>query len=718
MDGEENMADRLVIVESPAKAKTLARMLGDNYIIKASLGHVRDLPKSHMGVDVENNFTPRYVIPREKKAVIKKLREAVDDASSIYLATDPDREGEAISWHLTQSISMGKKPVHRVIFFEITREAVKEAFQHPREIDMPLVYAQQTRRVLDRLVGYSISPLLWKNVRRGLSAGRVQSVALRMVVEREREIDSFVPTEYWSIEAELAKILAAEIGGIPASFRARLIGFLGSKRKLKLGNEEETRKLVDQLGMADYAVFGINKKTVSRQPAPPFTTSTLQQEAWRKLHFTAKHTMVIAQQLYEGLNIGTEGIVGLITYIRTDSTTVSTSAIEETRTYIGKHYGDRFLPPNPRRFTKKAKGAQEAHEAIRPTRIAREPETLKPRLTPDQTKLYELIWRRMVASQMTAASFNITTADIEAKVAGEAYLLRVSSSVRDFPGFLILYSEGKDEAEDETGAAALPELNKDERLTLLKLYPEKHFTQPLPRYTEATLIKALEENGIGRPSTYAPTLSTIQERDYVRKERGQFHPQELGFVVNDLLVEHFSDFIDVSFTAQMEEKLDEIARGEREWVPILREFYTPFEKSLERASKQMGKVKIADELTGEICPLCKSPMVIKLGRYGKFMACSGYPQCKYSKPLLIKTGVSCPECGGELVERRRKKGGRIFYGCANYPRCQFAISRKPLPHPCPKCGALLVLNGKKVKCLKCDYTDTLAKLKQQLVVKV
>jgi DNA topoisomerase-1 len=669
-----------------------------------------------MGVDVENDFTPKYVIPKEKGKVIKELKQAVDGASSVYLATDPDREGEAISWHLTQSIPMDKKAIHRVVFFEVTENAVKEAFQHPREVDMRLVNAQQARRILDRLVGYKISPLLWKNVRRGLSAGRVQSVALRMIAEREREIESFTTKEYWSIQAELAKIPTIDKQEV-SSFRAKLIGLADSKQKLELSNEEETKRIVSELERADYAVAKVDKKTQFRQPVPPFTTSTLQQEAWRKLHFTAKRTMAIAQQLYEGLAVGSEGTVGLITYMRTDSTNVSASAIKETRAYIIEKYGDKFLPPNPRRFAKKAKGAQEAHEAIRPTRIMREPNLISSHLTPDQARLYELIWKRMVTSQMSAALFSITTVNIEAKTQnGKAYLLRASSSTLTFPGFLVLYAEGKDEG-DEEQPPPLPELEGGEKLILLKLYPEQHFTEPPPRYTEATLIKALEENGIGRPSTYAPTLSTIQERDYVRKERGRFHPQELGLVVNDLLVKHFPEVINVEFTAQMEEGLDEIARGKREWVPMLKEFYAPFEKTLERASGEMTRVKIADEPTDEVCPLCGSPMVIKMGRYGKFMACSNYPQCKHSKPLLIKTGAICPECGGDLVERRGKKG-RPFYGCSNFPQCRFIVNRKPVPYPCPQCGSLLTVYGKKtVKCVKCDYSGDLVKFEERLPVK-
>jgi len=669
------MVRKLVIVESPAKAKTVSQLLGSRYTVKASIGHVRDLPKSQLGVDVENGFAPHYLIPRKKKKVVKELKRAAKDASSVYLATDPDREGEAISWHLVQAVELGQMPVHRVVFHEVTKEAIDEAFHHPRNIDIRLVNAQQARRILDRLVGYKISPLLWKKVRRGLSAGRVQSVALRMVVDRERQIQGFTPVEYWSIEAELARK-----GAKPSSFRAALIGFLGVPEKLEIHNKEETDKLTADLERASYRVAEVHRKEVPRQPAPPFITSTLQQEAWRKLKFTSKRTMALAQQLYEGLPIGQGGALGLITYMRTDSTRVAPSALTEARAYIAGKYGANFVPKSARIFAKKAKGAQEAHEAIRPTSVKREPEQLRPYLTGDQFKVYELIWKRMVASQMAAARLDTVSVDVAAKstASGAEYLLRATSSTIKFPGFLILYSEGKDEMESEEGKRPLPELSKGQSLKLLGLFPEQHFTQPPPRYTEATLIKALEENGIGRPSTYAPILSTIQERGYVQKRGGRFQPQELGLVVNDLLIEHFPNIVDLGFTAQMEEGLDEIARGQQEWVPMIQGFYEPFEKAVERAAIALPTVKVADEPTDETCELCGSPMVIKQGRYGKFMACSGYPKCRNTKPLLITIGVSCPQCGGQLVKRRSKRG-RTFYGCANFPKCDFTSWEKPQP---------------------------------------
>jgi len=619
------MAKELVIVESPAKAKTLTKLLGSRYSVKASLGHVRDLPQKGLGVDVRNGFAPKYVLLEGKRSVVRGLKEAARAASAVYLATDPDREGEAISWHLIEAVGLKGKPTHRVVFHEITKEAIQEAFRHPRGIDINLVNAQQARRILDRLVGYKVSPLLWRNVRRGLSAGRVQSVALRMIVEREREVQDFIPVEYWTIEAKLVGKIVAE-GKKTLSFRAELVGLADKAEKLEIHNQDEAENFTQELREATYLVAKVSKKRVLRQPAPPFITSTLQQEAWHKLHFAAKRTMALAQQLYEGLPIGEEGLVGLITYMRTDSTRVAEPAIRETRSYIEQKFGADFLPPHPRQFARKVKGAQEAHEAIRPTKISREPELIKPFLTPDQAKLYELIWRRMVASQMAAASFDNTTVDIEAKAQeGKAYLLRASSSVLKFPGFLVLYSVEP--------SLPLPVLAEGEELLLIDLFPQQHFTQPPPRYNDATLVKALEEKGIGRPSTYAPIISTLQERRYVDRKDGKFHPLELGLLVNDLLVEHFPPIVDTGFTAQMEERLDEIARGGEEWMKVVQDFYNPFEEMLTKAAINMVKVKQAAQPTDETCPQCGKPMVIRVGRYGKFLACSGFPKCKTTKSL-------------------------------------------------------------------------------------
>jgi len=693
---------KLVVVESPAKSRTISRILGAGYAIKATLGHLRDLPKSELGIDVTNDFAPRYVMIKQRRTVINELKKSAGGASAIYLATDPDREGEAISWHLLEAIKLNKNkvPVHRVVFHEITKEAVEKAFCHPRSIDMNLVDAQQARRLLDRLVGYKLSPLLWRKVQRGLSAGRVQSAALRIIVDREREIQKFVITEYWTIEAELAK-------GLPAtpktSFRALLIS-LSDGTKIEMPNQKESQIIEEELRKANYVVKKVIVKEMARQPAPPFITSTMQQEAWRKLRFTAQRTMLIAQQLYEGISLGKEGSVGLITYMRTDSTHVAASAIAEARDFINTRYGARFVPLHPRSYGKKGKWAQEAHEAIRPTRIHREPEQLRSNLKPEQFKLYELIWKRMVASQMAAASMDNTTVEIGAKCieSPKGYLLRANSSVVMFPGFITLYSEGKDEDVEEEKAIRLPELKTGDKLALLNLFPEQRFTQPPLRYNEATLIKALEQRGIGRPSTYAPIISTIQERGYVCKEGGRLCPDEIGFIVSDLLVRHFPGVVDLDFTAQLEEELDEIARGERGWVSVLKDFYTPFEETLHQASDKIEKMRIVKP-TEETCPECGRPMVIKTGRFGKFMACSGYPDCKKTMPFVVKTGVLCPQCGKDLLERKTKKN-RVFYGCSGFPECKFTINRKPIPQPCPQCGKMLVIyRDGWVKCTACKY---------------
>ncbi|HUV53335.1 MAG TPA: type I DNA topoisomerase [Dehalococcoidia bacterium] len=688
------MSKNLVIVESPAKAKTLTQFLGKDYVVKASLGHVRDLPEKELGIDIDNDFSPKYVVLSGKKKVLKEIKDGAKGAKTIFLATDPDREGEAISWHLVQAAGLSKAPLKRVIFHEITKEAITDAFKHPRSIDSRLVDAQQARRILDRLVGYKLSPLLWKRVRPGLSAGRVQSVAVKLIVDRENEIIAFVPEEYWSIDAELAKE-----GKKSQSFRAGLVG-LANGDKIELKNQEQSQKLVTELEQADYAVASVQQKRTARQPAPPFITSTLQQEAWRKLRFSAKQTMAIAQQLYEGLPLGKEGHAGLITYMRTDSTTVSSSALAETRAYIEDKFGKEFLPSAPRRFVKKVKGAQEAHEAIRPTSARREPARIKSFLTSEQLKLYTLIWQRMVASQMAAAEIDTTIVNIEAKAQKEKYLFRATSSVIAFPGFLTLYQEGKDDDENGEKKNSLPKLTKGELLQLLGLYPEQHFTQPPPRYTEATLVKALEEKGIGRPSTYAPILSLIQERGYVDRRNGKLQPTELGFIVSKLLSEHFANIVNVDFTAQMEKKLDRIAAGQLKWAPMLKEFYQPFEKTITKATKAIPKFA---EPTNEVCEKCGRPMVIKWGRMGKFMSCSGFPECKNAKSIVVNLGVSCPRCKSNLVERRSKKG-RVFYGCSSYPKCNFALWDKPLKKSCPQCGGLLTLSKRgNAKCSQCSY---------------
>jgi DNA topoisomerase-1 len=699
------MSRKLVIVESPAKSRTLGKILGKGYSIRASLGHVRDLPRGQMGVDVKNGFAPRYVVPRDKTRLVNELKQAAHGAAAVYLATDPDREGEAIAWHLAEVAKTDRKPFYRVVFREITEEAVKEAFRKPRGIDMQLVDAQQARRILDRLVGYNISPLLWKKVRKRLSAGRVQSVAVRIIVDREREIQAFKPEEYWVVEVELSKKKQK------ASFRAALVGLVNGK-KLDIHTEEESTKIVGALGKAAYDVLKISTKKVARQPAPPFTTSTLQQEAWRKLRFSAKQTMALAQQLYEGLPIGNEGNVGLITYMRTDSTRVAQSAVAETVAFIREKYGPKFLPPRPRAYTTRSRGAQEAHEAIRPTRTRREPALINKYLNNNQYRLYDLIWKRMVASQMAAALFENTTVDVEAKDHDD-YLLRTAASVNTFPGFITLYSEGRDDAEEE-GGSRLPELVKGEELDFVDIFPQQRFTQPPPRYTEATLVKTLEQFGIGRPSTYAPTIATVQERDYVTKVKGIFQPTELGIVTNDLLVKHFPDIINIKFTADMENELDDIASNERKWPDVIQDFYAPFEKDLQKAVQTAEKVKLADEPTGETCPRCGKPLVVKTGRFGKFIACSGYPDCKYTQSFQVKTGAKCPECGKDLIQRVSKKK-RTFYGCTGYPDCKFITNFRPLTQPCPQCGGLLTEHGKQAWCVKCGYKGKVEEGKEEVV---
>ena len=648
----------LVIVESPAKARTLSKIMGTHYSIKASMGHVRDLPQKTLGVTLTDGVVPRYVVPQAKKAVVKEIKDAAAKAAAVYLATDPDREGEAISWHLVEAANLEDTPTHRVVFHEITEEAIKDAFKHPRRINMNLVNAQQARRVLDRLVGYKISPLLWKKVRSGLSAGRVQSVALRMIVEREDDIRKFVAQEYWTIEAQLSKTAHEKN---PSTFAAKLAAVKGEKSKLEITKADEAQPLAERLKQATYSVSQVKKKRVTRQPSPPFITSTLQQEAWRKLHFTAQRTMAVAQQLYEGLSIGAEGQVGLITYMRTDSTRVAESALAETRRYIATKYGKEYMPPHPRFFTKKAKGAQEAHEAIRPTSIDREPASIKAHLTADQAKLYRLVWERMMASQMAAAQFDTTSVDIDAMppAAGSTYVFKAAGSVPHFLGFLVLYSEGKDEANGngEEAKSRLPSLTEGEKLKLLNITPEQHFTEPPPRYTEATLIKALEERGIGRPSTYAPIIGTIRQRGYVRTKEGRLHPEQLGETVNTVLVAHFPTIVDTNFTAHMEEELDEIAQGKQAWEKTIREFYTPFEATLQKASVEMVKMKEPDQPTDEVCPNCSLPMVIRMGRFGKFLACTGFPKCRTTK-ALAKSDQPGERSDRPFKGKYRRKGFR------------------------------------------------------------
>jgi DNA topoisomerase-1 len=675
---------KLVIVESPAKARTLAKFLGSGYTLIASMGHVRDLPKSKLGVDVDHDFAPQYLNMRDKLAVLKELKEAAKKASAVYLATDPDREGEAIAWHLREATCTPSVPCRRVTFHEITREAIAAAFKSPRNLDMNLVNAQQARRILDRLVGYKLSPLLWQKVRRGLSAGRVQSVALRIIVDREREILGFKADEYWTIEAELSKLVPST----PKTFKALLIGS-GEKKKISIGTGTAAADILADLKPAEYSVSKVTTKDSPRQPAPPFITSTLQQEAYRKLRFSARQTMAVAQQLYEGLAIGAEGSVGLITYMRTDSTHVAASAITETRGFIAEKYGPNYLPKTARLFSRQVKGAQEAHEAIRPTGVHREPNAIREYLEPNQFKLYQLVWQRMVASQMAAAVFENVTVDIDAKKTPSKtrYTLRSQSSRNTFPGFMALYTEGRDEEEDAK-TPPLPPLFELEALKLVGLDKEQRFTQPLPRFTEATLVKTLEQFGIGRPSTYAPILGVVQEREYVTKDKGAFKPTELGMTVSDLLVQQFPEVIDTGFTAQMEDKLDKVADEGLDWVRVVRDFYTPFEKDLTIAEEQLERVPMPVEVSEDYCPQCnKEKLLIKVGRFGKYMEC---PACAFRQSFRIRTGVMCPNCPekGEIIGRYTKKG-KLFYGCSAFPKHSFAMNARPLPEPCPRCGGLM-----------------------------
>jgi len=702
---------KLVIVESPAKARSIGRYLGSGYTVKASMGHIRDLPKSTMGIDIDADFHPKYLIPRDKSKVVKELKESVAGAKEIYLATDPDREGEAIAWHLLHATDAEDKPVHRVVFHEITPEAVTSAIEHPRDIDMDLVNAYQARRILDRLVGYSISPLLWKKVKRGLSAGRVQTAALRIVVEREREIEQFIPVEYWSLDADVAKVT----GKKPTSkdtFRASLHQIAG--KKAELHTEDETQAVVKALDGATWRVGDVVRSERRRRPQPPFTTSTMLQEASRKLGFQVGRTTRTAQELYEGVDLGAEGTQGLITYMRTDSTNIAVSAQQAAREVIADRFGGEFVPAKPPTYTRKQKGAQEAHEAIRPTNPARTPETVKSLLSATQFRLYQLIWQRFMASQMADAVLDNTRVDMavgpEAEIADvkkAPFVFRATGSIVRFQGWMAVYQQGRDEGEeDELDKGALPDVAPGDPIDLLKLLPEQHFTQPPPRYTQATLVKALEEQGIGRPSTYPSTVATLQARNYVAVEERKLVPTELGFVVNDLLVEHFPSLFDVGFTSQLEDELDDIASGEREWVPTLKEFHGPFTQTLEKAEQTMERVQIKDEPTDEVCELCGRPMVIKLGRFGKFLACSGFPDCRNARPLLTKIDVTCPTCHqGEIVERRSKKG-RKFYGCERYPECDFVSWNKPVAHPCPNGDSEYMVEfgrgGQQLKCPVCS----------------
>lgn len=736
----------LVIVESPAKAKTISKFLGKKFIVKSSFGHVRDLPKSQMGVDIDNNFEPRYIVSKEKSKVVKELKTAAEKSQNILFASDEDREGEAISWHLAQILKIPEDKAQRITFHEITEQAITEALQNPRGIDLKMVDSQQARRILDRLVGYELSPFLWRKVAKGLSAGRVQSVAVRLVIEREREIQNFKPEEYWTIEG-----MFSPANDPKEIFAGKIVSWQEKKLdKLDIKNKQQVEEILSELHDAKYFVSDVEDKKTKRNPLPPFTTSTLQQEANNRLGFSAKQTMRIAQQLYEGVELGAEGSVGLITYMRTDAVNLSNKFISDAQSVIEQEFGKKYLSETIRRFKNKNKNAQEAHEAVRPTEARRTPEKIKNHLDRNQLRLYELIWQRAIATQMASAEISNTAINIDTD---KKCQFRATGQVLVFEGFLKLYP-------DRTKENILPKVKQGDGLNCLELKPEQHSTEPPARYSDATLVKALEEHNIGRPSTYAPTIATIEDRGYVeRDEKKRLKPKDMAFLVNDLLVEHFPKIVDLEFTAQMEEDLDSIARGEKKWQPVIADFYHPFKENLTKKDKELNKKDITEEKTDEICDKCGKFMIIKTGRYGKFMACSGYPECKNTKKINNgneeqeknnktfipeTTGEKCEKCGSDMVKRvgkygpfiacssypkckniknvevklnikcpsckegditeRRSKRGKIFYGCNRYPKCDFALWDKPTGEFCPSCKDGLLTWGAKGK-IKCSQKD-------------
>lgn len=687
------MADYLVIVESPAKAKTIERYLGKKYKVRASIGHLRDLPRSQMGVDTENNYEPKYITIRGKGPILQELKKDAKKAKKIFLAADPDREGEAIAWHLAHQLGVDINSDCRVVFNEITKDAIKESFKNPRPIDMNRVDAQQARRILDRLVGYNISPILWKKVKKGLSAGRVQSVALRLIIDRENEIKAFIPEEYWSISGKFTKA--------GKSFEASFYG--DASKKMKLENKKQVDEVLSKMSGDEFEIVNVVKKERKRNPAPPFTTSSLQQEAARKLNFRARKTMMLAQQLYEGINTGKEGIVGLITYMRTDSTRISETAKGEAVSFVETMYGKEFVAISKAK-AKESANTQDAHEAVRPTSVMRPPEAMKAFLSRDQHRLYKLIWERFVASQMAPAVLDTVTADL---MNGDVKFRATGSEVK-FPGFMKVYIEGEDDREEEKDGI-LPPLEKGESVKGSDIDPKQHFTQPPPRYSEARLVKTLEELGIGRPSTYAPTLDTIQKRGYVTLDAKRFVPTELGEIVHSAVNQYFPDIINIEFTAEMEKNLDDVEDGEIAWKQVIDEFYREFEKHVQVADEEMEKIEIKDEPAGEDCEKCGSPMVFKMGRYGKFMACSNFPDCRNTKAIIKPIGVTCPSCKEGQVVERKSKTKRIFFGCDRYPECEYVSWDKPIARPCPKCQSTLVekrlKKGVQIQCTECDYKE-------------
>lgn len=687
----------LVIVESPAKAKTIGKILGRNYKVMASVGHVRDLPKSSLGIDLENEFTPKYITIRGKGPIIKDLKSNAKKSKKVFLATDPDREGEAISWHLAHALKIDEKDKVRVEFNEITKESIKKAIKNPRMIDLNLVDAQQARRILDRLVGYKISPLLWRKIRKGLSAGRVQSVALKLICDRDNQINAFIPKEYWSIKTNLEKNKEE----FEASFYGETIE--NKDEKIELNSKKDVDKILEKIDKNNFIVRDVKKGKKRKNPYPPFTTSTLQQEASKKLRFNTKKTMYIAQQLYEGIDIKGEGTVGLITYMRTDSTRISNDAMEIASNYIIDKFGKKYSNGGISYSKNKKKGSQDAHEAIRPTNVLRDPLKIKNSLTKDQYIIYKFIWERFMASQMAPAIYNTLSVTIN----NNNVLFRANGSIIDFEGFLKVYDTDEEEKDK-----MIPELAVGDKLLLKDIKPNQHFTQPPPRYTEASLIKVLEELGVGRPSTFSPTIGTILARNYVILENRAFSPTELGILVNDLLVEYFKEVVNEKFTAELEERLDEVAEGNLTWVEVVADFYKDFQVFLEKAEDEIEEIEIKDEVTDIPCEKCGEFMVIKHGRYGKFLACPAYPKCKNTKPILEKIGVKCPKCKGDIIKRKSKKG-RIFYGCSNYPECDFVSWNEPVEKKCPECNSMMVIKRSKkenkIQCTnkECKYTEIL-----------
>ena len=677
-------AKTLVIVESPSKAKTIGKFLGSRYKVIASVGHVRDLPKSKLGIDIENDFEPQYINIRGKGDVIRELKKEAKKASKVYLATDPDREGEAISWHLATLLGIDRETPCRIVFNEITKKAIREAVKNPRKIDVSLVDAQQARRVLDRLVGYQISPLLWRKIRRGLSAGRVQSAALKIICDREKEIEQFVPEEYWTVFADFKK---------GKKFTAKLTGYRGQKIALRSADENET--VLEALRSGDFTVGKVEEKERVRKPFPPFTTSSLQQDAANKLNFTAKKTMLIAQQLYEGVEIKGQGTIGLVSYIRTDSVRISEEARAAAKEYITETIGSEYYGGTV--YSNRKKDVQDAHEAIRPSRVELVPGDIETQLTKDQFRLYQLIWNRFVASQMAPARFLAAGADIE----NSGYVLRASGSKPVFDGFLKVYQQKGDGEEDNKW---LPELAEGEKLTAEKIYGEQNFTQPPARFTEASLVKDLEEKDIGRPSTYAPIVATLSERRYIKKEKKSLVPTDLGFTVTDLLSSYFREIVDAGFTAEMEEKLDDIETKGTRWKTVIEDFYTGFEGELEKAYEEIEKMEPEVELVGEVCEKCGRPMAVKHGRFGDFIACTGYPECKNTRPIVHRIGVKCPDCGRDLVEKKSRRG-RIFFGCEGYPDCDRVFWNRPVDKKCPECGSLLVEKKTKEHTYQCSNSE-------------